>query len=233
MPLRHFALVRVFAGLLATGLGLIAAESSDPRPNVLFLLIDDHAAHMTSVDGESPVRTPQIERLAARGSWFTKAYADVPSCAPSRTSFLTGVHAYKSGVYYNSQAARRTQAPIARAITLQRHFLDHGYLTAGYGKIMHTGYQDDYVADYTPGYFKGHAVKKYVRYNDNDLVPHIIPATLRIPDPTYLPTRFGALPDDWDREDPAKQQQDTEQANRAIAFLRAPHDRPFFLSVGF
>jgi hypothetical protein len=34
----------------------------------------------------------------------------------------------------------------------------------------------------------------------------------------YLPTRFGALPDDWDRDDPEKWQQDTEQANRAIAF---------------
>ncbi len=116
---------------------------------------------------------------------------------------------------------------------MQRQFLDHGYLTAGYGKISHTGYQDDDLADYTPGYFKGHGVKKYVRHTDNDLVPHIIPETLRVPDPTYLPTRFGALPDDWDRDDPEKLQQDTEQANRAIAFLREAHDRPFFLSVGF
>ncbi len=188
---------------------------------------------MTGLDVDSPVRTPHLERLAARGSWFTRAYCEVPSCAPSRAAFLTGVHAHKSGVYFNNQAFRRTTAPIARAVTLQRHFLDHGYLTAGYGKIAHTSYQDDNLADYTPGYFKGHAHKKYVRHNDNDLVPHILPETLRIPDPSYLPTRFDALPDDWDRDDPAKLQQDTEQANRAIAFLGTGHDRPFFLSVGF
>ena len=210
-----------------------AAERPSGRPNVLFIVIDDHAANMTSVRNESPVRTPNLERFAARGAWFTRAYCEVPSCAPSRAAFLTGVHAHKSGVYYNSQGFRRTKAPIAQAITLQRHFLDHGYLTAGYGKITHTGYQDDNLADYSPGYFKGHAVKKYVRYNDNDLVKHILPETLRVPDPNYLPTRFGALPDDWDRDDPEKQQQDTEQANRAIAFLRDAHERPFFLSLGF
>ncbi len=218
---------------LAGELRVLAAESPPSRPNVLFILIDDHAANMTSVGGESPVKTPNFERLAARGSWFTHAYAAVPSCAPSRAAFLTGVHAHKSGVYYNSQGFRRTTAPIAKAVTMQGQFLAHGYLTAGYGKISHTGYQDDNLADYTPGYFKGHGVKKYVRHTDNDLVPHILPETLRIPDPAYLPTRFGALPDDWDRDDPAKLQQDTEQANRAIAFLREAHARPFFLSVGF
>jgi arylsulfatase A-like enzyme len=212
---------------------VVAADGAGARPNVLFILIDDHAANMTSVLNESPVRTPNIERLAARGSWFARAYAAVPSCAPSRAAFLTGIQAHKSGVYYNSQAFRRTKAPIARAVTMQRHFLDHGYITAGYGKIAHTGYQDDNIPDYTPGYFKGHATKAYVKHNDNDLVRHIIPETLRIPDPDYLPTRFGALPDDWDRDDPEKLQQDTEQANRAIAFLKSKHDRPFFLSVGF
>ncbi|WP_414660691.1 sulfatase [Horticoccus sp. 23ND18S-11] len=210
-----------------------AATPAQPRPNVLFILIDDHAANLTSVRNESPVRTPNFERLAARGAWFERAYCDAPVCAASRNAFLTGVHAAKSGVYYNSQAGRRTTAPIAKAITLQRHFLDHGYLTAGYGKIAHTGYQDDYLADYTPGYFKGHGVKRYVTYIDTDLLRFVLPDTVRIPDPKYLPTRFAALPDDWDRDDPTKFQQDTEQAERAVTFLRQKHDGPFFLSVGF
>jgi arylsulfatase A-like enzyme len=210
-----------------------AASATPSRPNVLFILIDDHAANMTSVLNESPVRTPNLERLAARGTWYTHAYAAVPTCAASRAAFLTGVEAYKSGVYFNSQAFRRTTAPIGRAVTMQRHFLDQGYLVAGYGKIAHTAYQDDNLSDYTPGYFKGHANKKYVTYHDNDLVRFIIPETLRVPMPDYLPTRFGALPDDWDRDDPKKLQQDTEQANRAIAFLREGREQPFFLSVGF
>lgn len=217
----------------ARGLAVAEEAAAASRHNILFIIIDDHAANMTSVLNESPVKTPHLERLAGRSAWFTHAYAAVPSCAPARTAFLTSVQAHKSGVYYNSQGSRRTKAPIARAVTMQRHFLENGYLTAGYGKIMHTGYQDDYLADYTPGYFKGHGVKKYVTHTDASLLPYIIPETLRIPDPGYLPTRFGALPDDWDRDDPTKLQQDTEQANRAIAFLQSAHDRPFFLSVGF
>jgi arylsulfatase A-like enzyme len=226
----------VARAVMALGAAALAAQPGPPagaRPNVLFILIDDHAANMTAVLNESTVRTPNIERLAARGSWFARAYAEVPTCAASRTAFLTGVHAHKSGVYFNNQGFRRTTAAIAKATTVQRHFLDHGYLVAGFGKIMHTGYQDDTLNDYTPGFFKGHAHKKYVRHNDNDLVPHIIPETLRVPDPAYLPTRFGALPDDWDRDDPTKLQQDTEQANRAIAFLRDAPAQPFFLSIGF
>jgi arylsulfatase A-like enzyme/lysophospholipase L1-like esterase len=223
------------AFLARASLSTIAATTSETpaRPNILFIIIDDHPSNMTSVLHDSPVHTPNIERLAARGTWFTHAYANVPTCAASRASFLTGVAAWKSGVYFNRDGFRRTTTPIARAVTMQRHFLDHGYLTAGYGKIAHTAFQDDNLGDYTPGYFQGHAAKKYVRHDDNDLVRHIIPETLRVPDPTYLPTRFGALPDDWDRDDPAKLQQDTEQANRAIAFLRASHEQPFFLSLGF
>lgn len=220
-------------GLLAFALAAQAETPPAHRPNVLFILIDDHAANMTSVLNESPVRTPNMERLAAKGTWFTRAYAAVPTCAASRAAFLTGVAAHRSGVYFNSQAFRRTTAPIAKAVTMQRHFLDQGYLVAGYGKIAHTAYQDDNLADYTPGYFKGHANKKYVTYTDADLLRFVIPETLRLPQPEYLPTRFGALPDDWDRDDPQKIQQDTEQANRAIAFLKEAHDQPFFLSVGF
>lgn len=219
--------------LVAATHAAVAAGPAPIRPNVLFILIDDHAANMTSVLRESPVRTPNMERLAARGSWFTHAYAAVPTCAASRAAFLTGIAAHNSGVHWNSQAFRRTTAPIAQAVTLQRQFLDQGYLVAGYGKIVHTAYQDDNLTDYTPGYFKGHGNKKYVTYHDNDLVKFILPETLRVPSPDYLPTRFGALPDDWDRDDPAKQQQDTEQANRAIAFLRERRAQPFFLSVGF
>src|SRR5690349_8768139 len=58
-----------------------AADRATTRPNVLYIIIDDHAANMTSVLNESPVKTPNIERLAARGSWFTRAYCDVPTCA--------------------------------------------------------------------------------------------------------------------------------------------------------
>ncbi len=223
----------LWAGPVSHAVGPSPAAPAVSRLNVLFILIDDHAANMVSLLDESIVRTPNMERLAARGTWFARAYNDAPACCPSRTAFLTGVHAARSGVYYNAQAFRRTKSPIAQAETLHAHFLQNGYLTAGYGKIAHTRYQNDNLDDFTPGFRVGHRDRTHVTHTDADLVKFILPETLRIPDPDYLPTRFGALPDDWDRDDPQKLQEDTEHANHTIAFLRMKHDQPFFVTCGF
>jgi arylsulfatase A-like enzyme len=218
---------------------LACQASADPptsrdteSPNVLLLIIDDHAANMVSVMGSSAVKTPYIERLATRGVWFKHAYNPAPVCAASRAAFLTGIHPANSGVYFNSHAYRRTDSPIASAVTLHGHFLKHGYLVAGYGKINHTGYQEDNLSDFSPGYFNGHNLKKYVTHDDSDLLDHVIPGMLRRL--TGVPgAPFGPLPNDWDLDDPNKMQQDTEQANLGINFLSQAHDKPFFLTVGF
>lgn len=210
-----------------------AAEAAGERPNVLMIFIDDHAANMTSVLDASRVKTPNMERLAARGTWFTRAYNAAPSCGPSRTALLTGVHPVNSGVYYNSQAFRRTKTPIAQAQTLQQLFLSEGYLTAGYGKVEHTGYQNDELKNYTPGYRVRHRDPRQVTHPEQELWKQVIPGTLRVPDPEYLPTRFGMLPDEWDADDPARLTEDTETANRTLAFLGERHEQPFFLTCGF
>src|SRR5690348_11903128 len=51
-------------------------------PNVLMIIIDDVAASIHSVGQPSPVQTPSIARLAARSTWFTRAYCDAPACCP-------------------------------------------------------------------------------------------------------------------------------------------------------
>lgn len=205
----------------------------DSRPNVLVVLIDDHAANMVSMLNESVVKTPNMERLAARGAWFTRAYNAAPACNPSRTAFLTGVHPSNSGVYYLSQGPRRNDAPISKAQTLQGHFLKQGYLVAGFGKITHTAFQKDERDNYTPGYRSFHRDPRKVTHMEKDLWKHVIPGTLRFPDPGYTATRFGMLPDDWDRDDPEKLTEDTEHANETIAFLGESHSQPFFLTCGF
>lgn len=217
-----------------SGSAMSKAESIDrDRPNVLMILIDDHAAHMTSVLDSSPVKTPNMERLAARSAWFTRAYNAAPSCGPSRTAFLTGVHPVNSGVYYNPQAIRRTDAAISKAQTLQQLFKSQNYLTAGFGKIEHTSHQNDELANYTPGYRVRHRDPDYVTHAEKDLWKQVIPGTLRLPDHDYLPTRFGMLPDNWDAEDSTRLTEDTETANRTRAFLQKQHDQPFFLTCGF
>jgi arylsulfatase A-like enzyme len=234
---RHVVLCRSVAWLLCCfGLGCVEGETATAAeakpPNVLFILIDDHGPELHDVvRRDGPMPTPNFRRLAARGTWFSRAYCDSPACCPSRTAFLTGVPSSQSGVYYNSQAYRRTKAPIAKAQTLPGNFLRQGYLVAGYGKIAHNRFLADDVGDYTPGYYKMLNRAGDVTHTDSQLLKHILPDS-----------RFnhwadswtsGRLPDDWDRDDPAKLQQDTEFANYTIRLLEQNHDRPFLAICGF
>jgi arylsulfatase A-like enzyme len=222
--------------ILLTPLLVSRAQGAAPakRPNVLMIIIDDVAANVHSVGQMSPVATPNLERLAARGTWFTHAYNDAPACCPSRTAMLTGVHSARSGVYYNTQSYTRSGTWIAKTESLPANFLRHGYLTASYGKLYHTRDQADHAAEFTPGYFKKHNVRGDVTLNEPMLLKQILPCSLHeIPGKTSRNWTWGILPDSWDRDDPAQQQQDTEQANRTIQFLGEAHDQPFFLACGF
>ena len=71
-----------------------------------------------------------------------------------------------------------------------------------------------------------------VTHTEQGLLDHILPGTrVEIPDgpPNYS---WGVLPDDWDRDDPEKWQQDTQQTGRTVALLEKEHDRPFFAACG-
>lgn len=224
----------LWLGIGACGATRGGAAPAPSRPNVLIVLIDDHPYTLADVDRPSPVPTPNIRRLAARGTWFANGYVDAPSCGPSRTAFLTGVRSSRSGVYYNQQAYRRNNAFISKVETLPGHFLKNGYLTVGYGKVAHNSFLMDDIGDYTPGYYKWMDNPKDVTHTNADLIKYVLPGThQRIPGRASTSWDWGILPDEWDRDDPTKLQQDTEQANRTIEVLRAPHDQPFFMVCGF
>src|SRR5687767_4035704 len=104
----------------------LCIEAAPPpltKPNVLIILIDDHPFNFTDVHQKSAVHTPNMQRLADRGTWFSHAYNDAPICCASRTALLTGVHSTKSGVYYNNHAYRRATNSISKVTTLPGHFL--------------------------------------------------------------------------------------------------------------
>lgn len=231
LNLIRLCLLRCGSVVLAMGLAAECLASAPPtshhKYNVLMIIIDDAAPQLHGVRQDGPVRTPNIERLASRGTWFKQAYCNAPACNPSRMAMLSGVRASRSGVYYNSQKFPKTW--IAEAESLPARFRNAGYLTAGYGKIAHT--MKASMTDYTPGYAKPHNSLEHVAHRDGDLLQHIIPGTLR--DGGSDNFTWGTLPDDWDRNEPEKWQQDTQQADRAVELLRSTHDRPFFLAVGF
>ena len=132
---RAFGPVLILLGLLWPQTALAQVGTKAPaRPNVLLVMIDDHAAQLHSaLGGNARVATPNFERIAARGTWFTHAYADSPACCPSRTALLTGVNTTRSGVYYNSQAYRRTTSWISQVQTLPGTFKQQGYLKSDVG----------------------------------------------------------------------------------------------------
>lgn len=82
-----------FALLLAAP-GLSAAE----RPNILFIMSDDHAAHAISAYGSKVNQTPNLDRLGREGIRFNRCFAVNSICAPSRATILTGLYSHKNGV---------------------------------------------------------------------------------------------------------------------------------------
>ena len=123
-----------------------AAHASQPRPrrearaaggrapaarrNVLLVVVDDLNTRVGAWG--APVRTPNLDRLAARGVRFERAYAAVAMCSPSRVSLMTGWRPERTGVWNNLDPPRPSGA-----VPLQEHFAASGYSTAAIGKVYH------------------------------------------------------------------------------------------------
>ena len=89
---------RLFAFLLMVLAALPATLFSAERPNFLFILSDDHAAHALSCYGSVLNQTPHLDRIAASGMRFGNCFAVNSICTPSRASILTGKYSHKNGV---------------------------------------------------------------------------------------------------------------------------------------
>ncbi len=105
------------------------------RKNVLFIIADDLNT-MLACYGDPIAKTPNIDRLAARGVLFNHAYCTYPLCGPSRNSFLTGLYPNSTGILGNNQIFRQT---IPTQISLPQAFRLDGYLAARLGKLYHYG----------------------------------------------------------------------------------------------
>ncbi len=108
-----------------------AAEAK--RTNVLFMISDDLNTYLGCY-GDPRAKTPNIDKLAARGVKFEKAYCTFPLCGPSRNSFLTGLYPNSSGIVANSQVFRQT---VPKQVSLPQAFRQQGYFAARIGKLYH------------------------------------------------------------------------------------------------
>ena len=120
-------------GLLAALPQLARAEQKQPL-NVLFIAVDDLNDWIGCLGGHRQTQTPNIDRLAASGVLFTNAYCAGASCNPSRTALMTGIPPSQSGLYDNRQKMREL---LPEAEIIPKYFSEHGYWSAGAGKMLH------------------------------------------------------------------------------------------------
>ena len=131
-----FPFFRVLTTLLLAAPAFAGAETpAAPRYNVLLIMADDLRPAMNCY-GDTQAKTPNLDRLAARGVRFDRAYVQYPVCNPSRVSMLTGTRPERNGVTGNALFFRDKMPDI---VTLPQLFRQHGATAHSYGKIYHAG----------------------------------------------------------------------------------------------
>lgn len=230
--------LNLFAGMLFSSLAISAAPAAEPnqpaatqRRNVLFLIADDLNCDLNCY-GHPRVKSPNIDRLAARGVRFERGYCQFPLCSPSRSSFLTGRRPNATHIHTNPTAGRFSSdyrpTPhfrdfIPDTVTMPELFRQHGYTAARVGKLFHYGVPGQIG---TSGLDDRASWDVFVNPAGRDkaeenkiftLTPHSYGGTL-----SWLAAAGGDL-----------EQTDGLGATAGISLLEEFKDRPFFLAVGF
>lgn len=204
-PLQPGRLLPLLPALL---LGCQLIQAATARPNVLFIAVDDLNHWVGYLGRNAQTITPNIDRLAKRGVWFTRSYCAAPVCNPSRAALMSGLRPGASGVYDNSE---NFQPAIPEAITLTTQFRKAGYYVCGAGKIYHSSvYREGEWDDWLKG------AKGAGREEDGSTQAAVLAGKLPI---TPLNCRDEDMPD-------------FKFVDYAIAQLNQKRDQPFFIACG-
>ncbi|WP_395737653.1 sulfatase-like hydrolase/transferase [Prosthecobacter sp.] len=218
-------MIRSLLFLFLCGVSLHAAA----KPNVLLICVDD-LKPLLGCYGDTVVKSPNIDRLAARGVVFEKAFCNQAVCAPSRNALLTGLRPQSLGIYELSTNFRKA---VPEAVTLPQHFKANGYRAEGLGKIFHVGHGN-------------------VNDEASWSVPHFTPKTISYalkennpPESTREQALFENKTEAWklprgaateSADVPDDRYGDgiiAEEAIKRIAAAKQKPEEPFFLAVGF
>lgn len=210
--------MKICISILATMLASSLVSAAPTRPNVLFIAVDDLNDWIGCLGGHPQTRTPNLDRLAKSGVLFTNAHCAAPSCNPSRTAIFTGIPPHLSGLYDNRQKMRDV---LPNAELMPKYFSNHGYWSAGSGKLLHYFIDAASWDDYFP-------TKEKEDPFPHTFYPEKRPVSLPVGGPwQYVETDWAAL-NVTDQEyggDWLVTKWIGEQLSR-------DHDKPFFLACG-
>ena len=192
--------------LAAPWVGRAAAAQ---KLNVLLIAVDD-LNNRLGCYGDPVVKTPNIDRLAARGMRFDRAYCSYPLCNPSRTALLSGRRPETTRILDNDTPPRTY---LKNVVFLPEHFRQHGYFTARVGKIAHGKFEDA------------------VSWDISEFAGGVRRQAAPAPVPQQAGQDGQLVWQPTDRDDADEPDGRTE---RPIARLLEQHkDKPFFMGAGF
>lgn len=130
-----------------------------PKDNILLITTDQQRFDTVNAWGNQSIFTPHLNYMAAMGASYTSCYAGCPICVPSRTTIMTGLEGYESGVTSNGSHAAFMQKCTENRTTLPALLTDSGYQTCAKGKMhfdparAHYGFEHmklplDYMREY-------------------------------------------------------------------------------------
>ncbi|MEK7951080.1 sulfatase [Luteolibacter soli] len=145
--------------LLPILLAFVSSLSAAEKPNVLLICVDD-LKPVLGCYGDQLAKTPNLDRLAARGMRFDLAYCNQAVCAASRNNLLLGSRSTSLGIYDLGTNFRKA---VPDAVTLPQYFMKNGYRAEAVGKILHTGHGN---VDDTASWSVPTVIPKVIEYLD-------------------------------------------------------------------
>jgi len=212
--LRAMRALSVFLLVLLSNLTLPA------KPNVLFIAIDDLAPALRCY-GNLIAKTPHIDRLAASGVRFDRAYNQLPLCNPTRASVMTGLRPDTIKVY---DLDRHFRDEVPKAVTLSQTFMRNGWWAGRVGKIYHYNVPASIGTD---GFDDPPSWQKAVNPKGRDKTDEALIFNAE-------PHRKISAALSWlAAEGTDEEQTDGMITTEAIKLMAQKRDKPFFLGVGF
>jgi choline-sulfatase len=216
-------LLQSAAGIAVAPAFLKGQRGGSSKPNILFIMDDQHRGDCTRADGNTAIHTPNMDRIGNEGVRFRRAYTSMPTCTPARSALLTGLSPWNHGMLH--MVSMGEQYPFTKPRALR----DAGYYTMGIGKMHYhpqrnlhgfhqvlldesgRAYHPEYRSDYRSWFFSQaphlNPDATGIGWNDYPARPYALPENLH---PTY-----------W-------------TAETAVRFLKGyQQPDPFFLKVSF